>query len=363
MKKILKIILGFLWVSFLVISAGVTLLLADNSIVYSGALLTIAFLLLYFFYTKIDINDRRIAKFIMAGAWAIVLLAQIDYVPSVKIKVTDPFGDPLQGIQIYSSDYLGDYPCLLCFDGGGRGPIIRPDPNVYTTDSSGEIQTNSRIYFTANHYENEIFDINRGGDSAAARVGIPISITGANKKYSAKEIRPTQAFLGGNYEVTLSPLGVDFSLCERISDVSKKSECSKYNIIYSAIFEKNPDLCNNYDIVNFTSESSYFLRADENGFGYALLDFPKDKNSMKVICSASAVEKARIDTSNNKYYEIQKDGTDKEVDPNAPYKTARDHGGLLCPRRVADVINDTMITSKVSYSPIALIEEMFCRSL
>ena len=227
-----------------------------SSITVFFGLVFLALLLieLYRKYTP-RIKHPNIFKWVLVLLWIIICISQIEYIPSIKIKVTDVFGKPLENIPVFFWDDMG------CYGIGHCSTVHRfPEP-AYTTNSLGEIASKPRFYFGQDKAEIRFMSVNRARDTiyeGSGRYGI--SVNNTNDFYDSKEAilkgeNLSERFLAredytspsSTHEMVLSPFKVKIADCNIITDTKKRSECLVYGQFYSAVQEKNSQLCNAYN--------------------------------------------------------------------------------------------------------------------
>lgn len=194
------------------------------------------------------------------------LFIQIDFIPPKTITVYDVFDKPLEGIPIVLKDNLGEEFCLQTC-----GDIYRVvgSEEYYLTDETGNVKFKPRIYFGQRKVRHISLAVNMWGAREDAPEVVNFKIDGKvlniNRELSNKVILPR--------------LNIDYSDCNSISDEDKKYECYTYSLFYTAVKDRNPELCKLYGnekmISVLNQEHRYYFLSHHNEVEYECIIFVK----------------------------------------------------------------------------------------
>lgn len=162
------------------------------------------------------------------------LILEVNIIPSIEIIIYDVFGNPVEGIAVAFKDNLGDQ--LLAMEGGSIHRSIGYK-DYYLTDKRGQVKIWPRLYLgqrklnftyarinSLYRYNQDTYDI-------------------VNNDFDSKTLKISRK---GKTIVYLAPLRSNYEECNKISAQPQKSECLVYSLFYSAVKDKNAELCNHY---------------------------------------------------------------------------------------------------------------------
>jgi len=206
-------------------------------------------LLFYEIYKKYrDTNFAKYLLLVFVVILGLLIFSQIEYIPSKNVVVVDVFDKPIENVAISVTDYVGD-----TFSPAGGNAEYRFTHDIYSTDKNGSVITKPRFYF---------------GERKAKNINVSVN---TNVKIFPKSDYDSKGFSfssNKNYKIVLAPMKGDYRNCNTISDIKNKSECLLYTSFYTAVKEKNPELCKLYDdeavrTVLYGQHSFYLSREDE----------------------------------------------------------------------------------------------------